>query len=106
MSDHPDRESVNSSESIRLDSENESSTVHQSKRPESIPEEIGQFHIRRLIAAGGMGAVYEAVQHHPRRTVALKIMKPGLTSNSALRRFEYEGQILARLRHQGIAQIY
>ena len=53
-----------------------------------------------------MGVVYEAIQDQPRRVVALKVMKPDLVSRSALRRFEYESQLLARLRHPNIAQIY
>jgi len=71
-----------------------------------IPRHIGPFHLKRRIAAGGMGVVYEAVQENPRRSVALKLMKPGLLSHSAGRRFEFEAQLLARLRHPGIAQIY
>ncbi len=76
------------------------------RAPVSMPRTIGQFHIKRVIAYGGMGAVYEARQEHPRRTVAVKVMKGGIASRSALRRFEYESQLLARLRHPGIAQIY
>ena len=53
-----------------------------------------------------MGTVYEAVQENPRRTVAIKVMKQGVASRSALRRFEYESQILGRLQHPCIAQIY
>jgi non-specific serine/threonine protein kinase/serine/threonine-protein kinase len=60
----------------------------------------------RLIGQGGMGAVYEAEQEHPRRTVALKIIKPGMASPELLRRFEQETQALGRLQHPGIAQIY
>jgi serine/threonine protein kinase len=71
-----------------------------------MPERIGHYHIKRVIASGGMGTVYEAVQEQPRRTVAVKVMKQGIASRSALRRFEYEAQILARLRHPGIAQVY
>ena len=71
-----------------------------------ISKRIGQYHIKRVIGSGGMGTVYEAVQEKPRRTVALKLMKHGIASRSALRRFEYESQILGRLRHPGIAQIY
>ena len=67
---------------------------------------IGNYHIRRIIAMGGMGIVYEAVQEHPHRTVALKVMRVGVTSKSAMRRFEYEVQTLARLPHANIAQIY
>jgi len=74
--------------------------------PSPLPERIGRYHIKRVIASGGMGTVYEATQDNPRRVVAVKVMKQGIASKSALRRFEYEGQILGRLRHPGIAQIY
>ena len=67
---------------------------------------IGRYHIKTAIGSGGMGTVYQAMQEQPRRVVALKLMKRGIASKSALRRFEYESQILARLRHPGIAQIY
>src|SRR5207247_5999423 len=49
---------------------------------------------------------YRAEQEQPRRTVALKVVKPGLTAPEVLRRFEQESQSLARLQHPGIAQIY
>jgi WD40 repeat protein/tRNA A-37 threonylcarbamoyl transferase component Bud32 len=71
-----------------------------------LPERIGRFRIKRVLASGGMGTVYEAVQEHPRRVVAVKVMRLGVLSQSALRRFEYESQILACLRHAGIAQVY
>ncbi|MDP7518645.1 MAG: protein kinase, partial [Phycisphaerales bacterium] len=67
---------------------------------------VDQYSIKRVIGEGGMGVVYEALQQSPRRTVALKMMKRGVTSKSAMRRFEYEAQTLGRLRHDGIAQIY
>ena len=97
----PDAETIDSSPQV-----GGKSTVIAAKIATKIPEKIGHYHLKRVIAAGGMGVVYEAVQEHPRRTVALKIMKQGIASRSALRRFEYESQILARLRHPGIAQIY
>ena len=67
---------------------------------------IGRYDVQRLVATGGMGAVYEAVQQSPRRCVALKLMKPGLASHALWRRFEHEAEMLGRLRHPGIAQIY
>lgn len=67
---------------------------------------IGLYTLRRVIASGGMGTVYEAIQEQPRRTVAVKLMKSGITSAGALRRFEFESQILARLKHPGIAEVY
>jgi serine/threonine protein kinase/tetratricopeptide (TPR) repeat protein len=72
----------------------------------ALPKRIGHYNITRLIGAGGMGAVYEAQQDNPRRTVALKVMRGAIASPSASRRFEYESQLLARLRHAAIAQVY
>ena len=67
---------------------------------------IGRYKIKRVIGSGGMGTVYEAIQEQPRRRVAIKMLKRGITSRSALHRFEFESQLLARLRHSGIAQVY
>ncbi|MHC4421381.1 MAG: tetratricopeptide repeat protein [Planctomycetota bacterium] len=72
----------------------------------ALPEKIGGYAVKRVLASGGMGTVYLAIQEQPRRNVALKVMKSGVVSRSALRRFEYESQILARLRHPNIAQVY
>ena len=67
---------------------------------------IAGFTLERLIGEGGHGRVYLAHQHSPQRAVALKIMSSGLLSRSARRRFEYESEVLARLRHPGIAHVY
>ncbi len=72
----------------------------------TLPARIGRYQILRRIGQGGMGEVFEAVQDSPRRTVALKLLRGGLFSPDALRRFEYESQILANLVHAGIAQVY
>ena len=74
--------------------------------PTSLPERFGPFKIERLIGAGGMGMVYEARQENPNRVVALKVMKPGATTEKYLQRFELEAQVLGRLQHPGIAHIY
>ena len=68
--------------------------------------DLGGVTIVRLIAEGGMGRVYEGRQHRPDREVAVKVMRPGVSSAELLRRFEYETQVLGRLTHPGIAQIY
>jgi tetratricopeptide (TPR) repeat protein/tRNA A-37 threonylcarbamoyl transferase component Bud32 len=67
---------------------------------------FGRYHLVRLIGLGGMGAVYEAEQDHPRRRVAIKVIRPELMSAEIARRFEHEARILGRLQHPGIAQIY
>jgi non-specific serine/threonine protein kinase/serine/threonine-protein kinase len=70
------------------------------------PATIGRYRILRLLGEGGMGVEFEAEQEQPRRTVALKVIKPGLAGAEMLRRFEQESQALGRLQHPGIAQIH
>ena len=67
---------------------------------------VGRYELLRVLAQGGMGTVYEAVQETPRRTVALKTMNHGLSSDAGRRRFLFESEVLGTLQHPGIAQIY
>ena len=70
------------------------------------PVTVEGFVLERELAGGGMGVVYEARQLEPARRVALKLMRSGLASPRARRRFADEIRTLALLRHPGIAQIY
>jgi WD40 repeat protein/serine/threonine protein kinase len=68
---------------------------------------IGPYQLGRRLGEGGMGIVYLAEQREPiRRTVALKVIKPGLDSAQVLARFGAERQTLANLNHPGISKIY
>jgi serine/threonine protein kinase/Tfp pilus assembly protein PilF len=68
---------------------------------------IGDFRIVRKLGEGGMGVVYEAEQQHPRRAVALKVIRGGVhVSSDVLRLFQREAKTLARLSHPGIASLY
>jgi len=71
-----------------------------------LPERIGPYRITGLIGEGGMGTVYEAVQRRPQRRVALKVIRGLIASPQAMRRFEREVELLGRLRHPQMAQIY
>jgi predicted Ser/Thr protein kinase len=71
-----------------------------------LPGTLGPFRIVRRIATGGMGTVYEAAQTSPSRRVALKTMRPELFTSTLLTRFQREAEILGRLQHPGIAQIF
>lgn len=68
--------------------------------------DLGGVKIVRLIGEGGMGRVYEAKQDKPSRSVAVKVIRAGITSEKTLRRFEREAEFLGRLQHPGIAQIF
>lgn len=68
--------------------------------------ELDGIRVVRLIAEGGMGRVYEGIQNKPKRPVAVKIVRPGALSTDAYRRFENESEVLGRLRHPYIAQVY
>lgn len=68
---------------------------------------IGKYEVVRLIAEGGMGAVYEVIHTVLERRDALKIMLPEYARKQDLRaRFVREAKATNRVRHPGIVQIY
>jgi serine/threonine protein kinase len=68
--------------------------------------QIGPFRIVRILGEGGFGIVYEAEQSKPvKRTVALKLLKPGVATDEVLSRFEGERQALARMEHPSVAKV-
>lgn len=72
----------------------------------SAAQKIGPYRILREIGQGAMGTVYEAEQDHPRRSVALKVIRRDRMHPDLVRRFERELEALGRLQHPGIARIY
>lgn len=75
--------------------------------PAVLPERIAGYRVRGLLGEGGMGVVYAAEQEHPRREVALKVIRGNQQLDPhRLRLFRREADALARLRHVGIAAIH
>jgi serine/threonine protein kinase len=67
---------------------------------------INEFRIGERIGSGGFGEVYVAEQQSPiRRTVALKVIKPGMDTREVIARFESERQSLASLNDPAIARL-
>jgi serine/threonine protein kinase/tetratricopeptide (TPR) repeat protein len=68
--------------------------------------EIGPYTLLEQIGEGGFGIVFRAEQYQPlRRTVALKVLKPGMDSRRIIARFQAERQVLALMEHPNIARV-
>ncbi len=68
---------------------------------------IRGYALSEKIGAGGMGAVYRAVQPLVEREVAIKIILPSFANHpDFIRRFEAEAQLVARLEHPHIVPLY
>ncbi|NRB74832.1 MAG: serine/threonine protein kinase [Verrucomicrobiales bacterium] len=68
---------------------------------------IGPYKLVKVLGQGGFGVVYEAKQTEPvKRTVALKVIKPGMDSEEVIARFDAERQALAMMDHPNIARVY
>jgi tetratricopeptide (TPR) repeat protein len=73
---------------------------------ETVGSAIGPYSLLEKVGEGGMGTVWMAVQTEPvRRTVALKLIKPGMDSKQVLARFDAERQALALMDHPHIARV-
>ncbi len=74
---------------------------------ETVGDVVGPYHLVRALGEGGMGSVFLAKQLRPlRRTVALKLIKPGMDTAEVVARFDAERQVLAQLNHPGIAAVH
>jgi Tfp pilus assembly protein PilF/tRNA A-37 threonylcarbamoyl transferase component Bud32 len=68
---------------------------------------ISHYEVGRLLGRGGMGEVYEALDLHLERRVALKFVAPELAADTeALKRFEREARAAAALNHPHIATLF
>lgn len=66
----------------------------------------GRFEIVRLVARGGMGEVYEALDRELGAPIALKTIRAGLAGEAALKRFHREIQLARRVTHPNVCRIY
>ena len=70
-------------------------------------EKIDEFRLLESIGAGGMGAVYRAIDVGLDRQVALKILPPEQAIDpEVVRRYHQEGRAAARLDHENVARVY
>ena len=70
-------------------------------------QRIGRYQVLEDIATGGQGAVYKATDPLLGRIVAIKVLKPELTSDSGyLERFSREAAIAAGIDHPNVVKIF
>ncbi|AHH14860.1 serine/threonine protein kinase PknA [Nocardia nova SH22a] len=66
-----------------------------------------RYRLQRLIATGGMGQVWEALDTRLDRRVAVKVLKAEFSADPTFRhRFKTEAKTTAQLNHPGIAGVY
>jgi serine/threonine-protein kinase len=67
----------------------------------------GRYRLQRLIATGGMGQVWEAVDSRLGRRVAVKVLKGEFSQDPEfIERFRAEARTTAMLNHPGIAAVH
>src|SRR5213592_2845848 len=64
------------------------------------------YDIERQIGAGGMAQVYLAVEQHPHRRVAIKVIDPELSNGLLRERFIREVDLSSKLRHPHIVPVF
>ena len=70
-------------------------------------DRVGPYEIVSLISRGGMGEVYRARDTRLDRTVAIKLLSPGVVENVARReRFEREARAISSLNHPHICALH
>ena len=74
--------------------------------PPPPPDYLGEFRIIRMINHGGMGEIYDAYHERLDRSVALKIIRCGWSSDDARERFIREQHVLANLHRSHIVPIH
>ena len=68
---------------------------------------IGHYRVLEKIGAGAMGEVFRARDERLQRDVALKLIRPGSSTNpDHIRRFELEARAAGALNHPNIVAIY
>ncbi|HYQ02320.1 MAG TPA: protein kinase [Polyangiaceae bacterium] len=65
-----------------------------------------RYQVRRVVADGGMGRVYEALDMQARRNVALKVLHPDVSRDQiAVERFKREFEVSKMLPHDYIVEV-
>lgn len=73
----------------------------------TLPYQLGDYELRKMIGRGGMGVVYLASQRDLDREVAVKMIRSGmLAGEEEVRRFRTEARAAAKLQHPNIVTVH
>jgi serine/threonine-protein kinase len=64
-----------------------------------------KYRVEKLLAVGGMGAVYVGTHTALRKRVAIKVLNPQLATPAMVQRFQREAITASQIGHEGIAQV-
>lgn len=77
------------------------------RKKAAMARELGSYHLKQLIGAGGMGEVYLGEHKLLKRPCAIKLIRPHRAADpKALARFESEVQATAQLTHWNTVEIF
>ena len=76
--------------------------------PAELEAQMPGYTIEKILGRGGMGAVYRGVQTNLDRTVAIKILPPGVEQEdpSFAERFKNEAKLMAKLNHPAVVAVH
>ena len=68
---------------------------------------VGKYEVLQKIGQGGMGMVYRGRQMSLNRSVATKVLPAQMAlDEDFVQRFQQEAEVIARLTHENIVQVY
>ncbi|MBL9007842.1 MAG: protein kinase [Myxococcales bacterium] len=68
---------------------------------------VGKYRVVRILGRGGMGAVYEAVHQALGQRIAIKVLRPDLSSDTRhVQRFFDEARAVNIVQHAGLIKVY
>ena len=82
-------------------------TINALRREAFVAKQLGQYRLKKLLGAGGMGEVYLAEHQMMKRPCAVKLIRPEKAGDpKVLARFEREVRATAKLSHWNSVDIY
>ena len=74
--------------------------------PDAVEHRVGPYRVLQELGRGGQGAVFLAEDTRIARRVALKLLSGHFISDSRLKRFRREAEVISKLQHSGICGIH